>query len=136
MLPPPYIARILSGVLTTDLEVTAPMTPPPPLTSLLCLISFLRLDYVDTTNQRTQWNPPAWLVHSRSDRKVQPVDTPMRRIRQESRTNVPQPPARPTVIPSSPTATAGVVDNPLPPNWETRITPDGKTCEKLLPIRR
>ena len=108
-----------------------------PLTSLVCSIfSFLRLDYVDTTNQRTHWNRPAWLVPSRSARRVQPVDTLMRRIRQESRTNVPQPPARPTVIPSSPTATAGVVDNPLPPNWETRITPDGKTCEKLLPIRR
>ena len=108
-----------------------------PLTSLFCLISFLRLDYIDTANQRTQWTRPALLVHSRSGRRVQPVDTPMRRVRQEPSTNIPQPSAPPAVIPSNPTAVPGrVVDNPLPPNWATRITPDGKTCEKLLPICR
>ena len=108
------------------------------LTSLFCSIfSFLRLDYVDTTNQRTQWTRPTLLVHSRSGRRVQPVDAPMRRVRQEPSTNIPRPSVPPTVIPSSPTAVPGrVVDNSMPPNWATRITPGGKTCEKLLPICR
>ena len=136
VLPPPYIARIVSGALTTDLEATASLTPPSPVTTLFCLISFLHLDYVDTTNRRTQWTRPAWLVHSRSGRTVQPVDTPLRRIRQDSITNIPQPSVPPTIIPSTPAVATGGGDNPLPSNWETRITPDGKTCEKLLLICR
>lgn len=116
---------------TENLEVTAPLTSPSPLTSLFpACFSWLRPDYVDTENRTTQWNPPSWRVRSSSSR-IQSVDTPLRRVHRGSGTGMPQPASPPAIIPPTTTAaTGGVVNEPLPPNWENRTTPNGKTCEK------
>eukprot|EP00904_Undaria_pinnatifida_P011278 jgi/Undpi1/7280/HiC_scaffold_22.g09753.m1 len=87
-----------------------------------------KIYFVDTVNKKTQWNRPAWRSPSTTSSSVRAVDPPMRRSSQASRIAPSRISAPSDAIPSTTSGvTREIVDESLPPCWETRTTPDGKT---------